>query len=591
MADFETQVKRRKILPDFETQVKRRKIELAKAVDQIGEKLNYTPLEKLHFKETINAKKRNPIKICCTCEDELPRNMGKSFWIEHEEASTGGTGSSETAQKLELAAKEELLAQKAAREKRKKDGHWEWNCWKCAAEKENKDRAKNGERRLTPEEWIDKQTKEHLSNHAERANAYSCAVQALDEMPTKTLSDGREVADHKKMKSQGKIAAAKNLASASGNLRVAFERGKLCASFLMQASRDGAHNLMEIRDHLVTFEAQWNLSPWQGFVEERLLDKLTEYDDVLMFTEVQGVQEPTLQIQWGCTAQLQNKKRCGAVFRANEWREELRSNGRNENKKRAWYCLSCDCRQRPFARGPSIVVDILNTDTDEWYTMLTNPPPSPIMSALTLLKYDTYKKLIEKWGETATQHLPKTKQIKDKKPSPYNGKMYRFEDFDDLDQWSDVDWWIIAGLAVGWSPEETKKYQLDNDDKKMAKMISRRCDELEEIRGEKVAKVIKANVGNLETDGEGDIHMIISNDLKMLTYKCSACKGTYPADTKHWSCTSLKCFKKNRSSEKKHVTIDEKQKCKACSNESYQKKKVRKDKKVEDKKGQGRKRK
>ena len=118
VADFETQVKRRKILPDFETQVKRRKIELAKAVDQIGEKLNYTPLEKLHFKETINAKKRNPIKICCTCEDELPRNMGKSFWIEHEEASTGGTGSSETAQKQELAAKEELLAQKAAREKR-----------------------------------------------------------------------------------------------------------------------------------------------------------------------------------------------------------------------------------------------------------------------------------------------------------------------------------------------------------------------------------------------------------------------------------------------------------------------------------------
>ena len=210
-----------------------------------------------------------------------------------------------------------------------------------------------------------------------------------------------------------------------------------------------------------------------------MLTESTAYGDLMLWEEAQGVNERgVIQVKCGCTA-VRNGRFCGAVPGAGEWREKMVSN-RNGGQKKAWYCPSCDCRQRPFASGKILVVDILDTDKNKWSTIITNPPPSPIMSALTLLKYDSYKLLIETWGDTARQHLPKPAPIKEKTKSPYNDKMFRFEDFENLDLWSQIDWWVLYGLAVGWSPEHTKKCQL-----RTARKLWQRCSVTKQTKPQK----------------------------------------------------------------------------------------------------------
>ena len=153
-----------------------------------------------------------------------------------------------------------------------------------------------------------------------------------------------------------------------------------------------------------------------------------------------------------------------------------------------------------------MIVDILNTEDGTWHTVLSNPPPDPIFAAVTLLKYDSYKALIDEWGPLAREHLPEIRQIGATQPSPHcPGKSFRIERFSSLTPWSEVDWWIWASLVVGWSPEKTKELQLSHKDKQMAKLLAQ---ESEQTAPAKLAKVVQANIGQAAVDDDCDAHMM-----------------------------------------------------------------------------------
>ena len=101
-----------------------------------------------------------------------------------------------------------------------------------------------------------------------------------------------------------------------------------------------------------------------------------------------------------------------------------------------------------------------------------------------------------------------------------------------LQKWSEVDWWVLAGLAVGWTPAKTKEFQLSHTDKEMVKVLAQ---ESEQAAPAKFAKVVQAGVGQARVDADGDAHMIISNDLMARTFECCFCKKFYPADSDNWS--------------------------------------------------------
>ena len=263
-------------------------------------------------------------------------------------------------------------------------------------------------------------------------------------------------------------------------------------------------------------------------------------------------------MRWACIASP-NGIFCGAVFRAREWREEEVYNG-NVGKKRAWYCRACESRQKPFARGKSVIVDILHTDTGKWHTCLSNPPPDPIFAAVTLLKYDSYKALIDEWGPLAREHLPEIRQIGPTQPSPHcPGHSFRIESFSSLEELKQLDWWMMAGLAVGWSPEKTKEFQLSHSDKAMAKLLAQAAEETAPAR---INQQVQDAVGQERVAADGDAHMIISNDSMVRTCECLFCNLSFPADSDNWSKYWMAIFKKQL----KEVSIPagEKPQCKDC---------------------------
>ena len=159
----------------------------------------------------------------------MKRNMGKSVWMR--------TGSND-------------------------DGHWEWFCYKCWGKWEG----------LDPHTWLWNNAQEHISSHARRAWGYAKGLEELDSIPMITKSDGRQVADKAAIKSAAKLAAVTHLETTGEKLLVAFQRAQVTSTFLLQAVRDGQNNLSELQSHLITFESQWWLSPWQGFEGQQLLE-------------------------------------------------------------------------------------------------------------------------------------------------------------------------------------------------------------------------------------------------------------------------------------------------------------------------------
>ena len=137
---------------------------------------------------------------------------------------------------------------------------------------------------------------------------------------------------------------------------------------------------------------------------------------------------------------------------------------------------------------------------------------------------------------------------------------YRMESFSSLQKWSEVDWWVLAGLAVGWTPAKTKEFQLSNTDKQMVKVLAQ---ESEQAAPAKFAKVVQAGVGQARVDADGDAHMIISNDLMARTFECCFCKKFYPADSDSWSRYWLSFFKKQLKDVK--LPVGEKPECKECA--------------------------
>ncbi|MCP4244390.1 MAG: hypothetical protein GY772_27915 [bacterium] len=126
--------------------------------------------------------------------------------------------------------------------------------------------------------------------------------------------------------------------------------------------------------------------------------------------------------------------------------------------KKAWWCPACGNRQYPFKRGKSMIADIKEPDTGKWTTIVTNPPPAPITAAVALLKYESYKSLIEEWGDEARKYLPKVQQIGEKTRSVHDTTgVVRAVDFAATEEWSETDWWVVAGLAVGWTPEMARQ--------------------------------------------------------------------------------------------------------------------------------------
>ena len=286
---------------------------------------------------------------------------------------------------------------------------------------------------------------------------------------------------------------------------------------------------------------------------------LTEYDDIALWCEVQGVQEPAIVIRWGCTGRPNNLF-CGAVWDALDWIEKMVSNGRGGQQK-AWYCPACDCRQRPFARGKSMIADILNSVTGEWNTVLTNPPPAPITSALTLLKYENYQALIDEWGDVAREHLPRVTRCSSKQPSQFKANvMVRKEDFEALEEWSSTDWWVVAGLAVGWDKEKTKELQLHHKDKELAQMLAQAA--LEE-KPKKIHRQLLEVAGSTRANEEGDDELVVSNDFVVPVYKCTKCDNSFPPDPDRWARYWLARFKHIHMG--LSVPQDDKPVCKECT--------------------------
>ena len=126
--------------------------------------------------------------------------------------------------------------------------------------------------------------------------------------------------------------------------------------------------------------------------------------------------------------------------------------------KPAWKCPHCHCRQYPFSRGKSMVLTMKDPDGPD-RIVVTHPPPAPIMSVASALRYDTYKALIETHGDDARNALPGVKLQGPKTKNPHSGEMcHRIESRDKVKEWEDNDWWEVAALASGMQPNEIKEY-------------------------------------------------------------------------------------------------------------------------------------
>ncbi|MCP4244389.1 MAG: hypothetical protein GY772_27910, partial [bacterium] len=76
----------------------------------------------------------------------------------------------------------------------------------------------------------------------------------------------------------------------------------------------------ELEEHTRRFEAQWWRCHWEGFQDAHILRDLTDYDDVRLWAETTGTQDPAFQLRWSCRGSL-NGIACNAVWDATEWRE------------------------------------------------------------------------------------------------------------------------------------------------------------------------------------------------------------------------------------------------------------------------------
>ena len=156
--------------------------------------------------------------------------------------------------------------------------------------------------------------------------------------------------------------------------------------------------------------------------------------------------------------------------------------------------------------------------------VVTHPPPAPIMSVASVLRYDTYKALIETHGDDARNALPGVKLQGPKTKNPHSGEMcHRIESRDKVKEWEDNDWWEVAALASGMQPNEIAEYV---------------------PLGQEVA---------LKKLEESSAEMVYKGSLK--TQRCAACGDEKGVTVEHWSKRQLAKIKKG---------VDEKITCKSC---------------------------
>ena len=123
-----------------------------------------------------------------------------------------------------------------------------------------------------------------------------------------------------------------------------------------------------------------------------------------------------------------------------------------------------------------MIVDMKNIKTGEWLTVLSDPLPDLMMSAITLLKFDEYNMLLDEFGSRARNRLPEVEQIGARRQSPHSGKSFRIEDISSLPRMEANNWWPMAGGVLGWSKKQTyARLRSDNDpfkfDEAMAKLL------------------------------------------------------------------------------------------------------------------------
>ena len=220
-----------------------------------------------------------------------------------------------------------------------------------------------------------------------------------------------------------------------------------------------------------------------------------------MFREGNDISGVRLR-RW-CTSGINEHSFCGAVLADGEFLERTTSN-HNGGYKKSWYCPACDCRWRPFANGQFAIVEVFNTDTHTWMTALTNPPPEELqISMLTLLKWKYYRELIDEWGDIAQQLLPKFRIVGARRPSiRHPEQSYRFAEFTEPDKEFKLDWFVLAGLSVGWRPEKTRQMsQMVHSAKKFARIIHHATF----LKGvEMRTRAVQAGILDVESDDDMD---------------------------------------------------------------------------------------